>query len=624
MEQPQVTAADPQFPADLPDPIRSLLTHHAPVVQTPDQQFYIRKLMGYKFPIEYKTGASNRAADALSRRGDDAEVAALFTTYARPLPKLLEAIAAENTTEQELLRLHEAVAAGTAHPGFTVRSGILYYQHRLVLASTSFFRHQLLTEYHSSPMAGHQGVERTFRRLVTTFYWPAMRADVRRFVAACLACQTTKYSTPLYGRLPPSLFPMISTRSRVASVEELLRDRAELLTDLKNHLATMRQRMTQQANAHRREVTYAVGDLVLLKLRPYRQHSITRPLSTKLSRRFYGPFPILERVGPVAYRLQLPLGSRIHDVFHVSLLRPFMQTGDTLPPVSLPTDFYKGRPISVPIKALDARAILVDGLPQDQWLIRWSDGGPEDSTWEPVVDIRRHYPDLGLEDKAVSDPGGVDTGVVSDQTTPTDHSAPRRVRPKQSVQAPKQAGRRVISEEVGRSIVEPKDQVSELTLLLDSAKSEINDRVEREKKLEEELIAERDTLKEERAKLVEAERKVAELEDALAQAEETARSKEEAFPDDAAIWAACHHTEVARSILTNPEDTMDFFKVMYKEPEGKRMITDVGSYGFQCGQKEERSLLYSRLQKRDPSFDPAKMKLPALYKEEPAPPFPLE
>ncbi|VFQ79212.1 unnamed protein product [Cuscuta campestris] len=93
----------------------------------------------------------------------------------------------------------------------------------------------------------------------------------------------------------------------------------------------------------------------------------------------------------------------------------------------------------------------------------------------------------------------------------------------------------VISEEVGRSIVEPKDQVSELTLLLDSAKLEINDRVEREKKLEEELIAERDGLEEERAKLVEAERKVAELEDALAQAEVTARSKEEAFPDDAAI-----------------------------------------------------------------------------------------
>ncbi|VFQ74027.1 unnamed protein product [Cuscuta campestris] len=182
----------------------------------------------------------------------------------------------------------------------------------------------------------------------------------------------------------------------------------------------------------------------------------------------------------------------------------------------------------------------------------------------------------------------------------------------------------VLSEEVGRSLLESKDQVSELTFLLDSAKLEINDQAEREKRLEEELNEERARLDEERAKLAEEKRKVAELEEALGQAEESVRAKEQSFLDDAATWAACHHTEVARSVLTKPEDTMDFFKTMYKEPEGMRMITEIGSYGFQCGQKDERSLLYARLQKRDPSFDPVKMKLPPLYKEEPAPPFPLQ
>ncbi|VFQ93670.1 unnamed protein product, partial [Cuscuta campestris] len=84
----------------------------------------------------------------------------------------------------------------------------------------------------------------------------------------------------------------------------------------------------------------------------------------------------------------------------------------------------------------------------------------------------------------------------------------------------------VLSEEVGRSLLESKDQVSELTLLLDSAKLEINDRAEREKRLEEELKEERARLDEERANLVEAKRKLVELEDALAQAEETARPTE--------------------------------------------------------------------------------------------------
>ncbi|VFQ83805.1 unnamed protein product [Cuscuta campestris] len=162
---------------------------------------------------------------------------------------------------------------------------------------------------------------------------------------------------------------------------------------------------------------------------------------------------------------------------------------------------------------------------------------------------------------------------------------------------------RVISEEIGQSLLEPKDQVSQLTLLLDSAKLEINDRAERERRLEEEL-------KEERARFAlleeERKRKIAELEDALGQAEESARAKEEAFPFEAADWVARHHTEVARSLLTTPEETMDFFKVMYQEPEGKRMKTEIGSYGFQCGQKDERSLLYARLLKREPSFDPAR------------------
>ncbi|VFQ76090.1 unnamed protein product [Cuscuta campestris] len=148
----------------------------------------------------------------------------------------------------------------------------------------------------------------------------------------------------------------------------------------------------------------------------------------------------------------------------------------------------------------------------------------------------------------------------------------------------------VISEEIGQTLLEPKDQVSQLNLLLDSAKLENKDRAESERRLEEELKEERARLGEERiklveekAKLMEEKRKVAALEDALGQAEESARAKEEAFPIEATGWAARNHLEVARSILTAPEETMDFFKTMYKEPEGKRMITEIGSYGFQCG-----------------------------------------
>jgi hypothetical protein len=62
-------------------------------------------------------------------------------------------------------------------------------------------------------------------------------------------------------------------------------------------------------------------DLVFLRLQPYRQSSLKRNEAKKLKPRFYGPYRIIRRVGEVAYELELPEGSKIHNIFHVSCLK---------------------------------------------------------------------------------------------------------------------------------------------------------------------------------------------------------------------------------------------------------------------------------------------------------------
>jgi len=63
-----------------------------------------------------------------------------------------------------------------------------------------------------------------------------------------------------------------------------------------------------------------VGDWFYVHLRPYRQLSISGTTYTKLVKRYYGPYQIIERVGVIAYKLALPSHSKIHLVFHCVLL----------------------------------------------------------------------------------------------------------------------------------------------------------------------------------------------------------------------------------------------------------------------------------------------------------------
>ena len=90
---------------------------------------------------------------------------------------------------------------------------------------------------------------------------------------------------------------------------------------VKNRLKAAQDRQKSYSDLKRKNVEYEVGTKVFLKVSPWKR-VLRFGMIGMLSLRFIGPYEILERIGPVAYRLALPPElSKIHNVFHVSMLR---------------------------------------------------------------------------------------------------------------------------------------------------------------------------------------------------------------------------------------------------------------------------------------------------------------
>jgi hypothetical protein len=193
-----------------------------------------------------------------------------------------------------------------------------------------------------------------------------------------------------YGYQPPSITSSLKDKSKVQVVEDHIEHQQQVLQILKDNLSMAQNHMKQQAYQHHSERCFEVVDWVVLRPQPYKHMFLKKDKKdNKLSPKNYGSYKVLKKIHTMAYKLELPVSSRVHLVFNVSCLKKVI--GDKIPVQTILPELDEDGKITLdPEDNTDTRIHPLRNRTISEYLIKWRKLPAEDSTWEDDSFIQKH------------------------------------------------------------------------------------------------------------------------------------------------------------------------------------------------------------------------------------------
>ncbi|GJT22056.1 putative reverse transcriptase domain-containing protein [Tanacetum coccineum] len=175
---------------------------------------------------------------------------------------------------------------------------------------------------------------------------------------------------------------------------DIVQETTEKIIQIKQRMQVARDRQKSYADLKRKPIEFQVGDKVMLKVLPWKG-VVHFGKQGKLNPKYVGPFKVLERVGSVAYKLELPKElRRVHNTFHVSNLKKCYANK----PLAVPLDELhfddKLYFVEEPVESMDREVKRLKPSRIPIIKVRWNSRRGPEFTWEREDQFRKKYPHL--------------------------------------------------------------------------------------------------------------------------------------------------------------------------------------------------------------------------------------